>query len=289
MTVMNKMKTKELLIVSLTTWSARVGNIPTVLNTIYSQTVLPDKVVLNLAYNEVIPENVQHYIDEHNIEVFRTEDTKVYKKFLPTLKRYKDACVINIDDDLLYPNTMIEDFVGVHLNYPNNPICGNHVYCMGRICHCGAASLTKYAFFGDYLDVINDDLMKKCTSSDMVFTYLATKAGHPYIPTDGFYGSDYLESFDPTNAWSGSINNSQGIEDTFKYMEKHFGPLPDFFKTYIDNPSLANLITELNRIMVMEEQKRTYYETEQAIRNSKTYRLGCFIKSPIMFIKKIIR
>ena len=58
---------KEQLIVSLTTWKPRIGNIPAVLDSIYAQTLPPDKVVLNLSYDEFIPTEVQSYIDAHGV------------------------------------------------------------------------------------------------------------------------------------------------------------------------------------------------------------------------------
>ncbi len=284
---MDSMVKNESVIVSLTTWSARIGNIPVVLDTIFAQTMQPDKVVLNLAYGEEIPELVQKYIEEHRVEVFRTEDTKVYKKFIPTLKRYKDACVINVDDDLLYPNYMIEDFWNMHVRYPNNPICGNHSFCQGRMCHCGEASLTKYEFFGDYLDWIDADVIKECTSSDLVFTYLATKAGHPYLPSKEYYGTEYTKAYNSTAAWTGSVNGNDGIRHTMEYMEKRFGALPELFSTYVKEPLLADAILKVSEGLVAEQRRLAYYETEKAIRNSRTYRLGRLFIIPVRFIRKL--
>ena len=271
---------KEYLIVSLTTWSKRIGNIPTVLDTIYSQTMLPDKVVLNLAYGEPIPPNVQDYIKLHNIEVFRTEDTKVYKKIIPTLKRYKSACVINIDDDLLYPDTMIEDFWNTHLLYPDNPICGNHLFYLGRMCHCGEASLTKFDYFNNYLDCIDNDVMLNCTSSDMVFTYFASKAGHPYVPSKGHYGSEYLEAFNQIDGWSKNINTNDKLKNTLSYLEQRFGELPEIFSTYIKDRLLSDVIVKISEGLIAEAEEKKYYETERAIRNSNRYRLGRFLLAP---------
>lgn len=275
---------KESLIVSLTTWSKRIGNIPVVLDTIYQQTMQPDKVVLNLAFDDVIPSEVQQYIDSHNIEVYRTEDTKVYKKFLPTLKRYEDACVINIDDDLLYPADMIEDFWDTHLLYPNNPICGNHSFCCGRMCHCGEASLTKKEYFGEYLNWIDKEVIKNCTSSDLVFTYFATKAGHPYLPSNGYYGSEYTKQYNQVDSWSGNINKN--IAETFDYLECRFGALPELYSTYIDDNILADAIRKVSEGLVSEEKRKMYFETESAIRKSKKYRVGKFILEPFSCIKR---
>ena len=51
------------IIVSLITRCERISNLPTVLDTIYSQTMSPNKVVLNLAYDEHVPDIVQEYFE----------------------------------------------------------------------------------------------------------------------------------------------------------------------------------------------------------------------------------
>ena len=77
---------EEEIIISLTTWSARINNLPVVLKSILEQTVKADKIIVNLAYNEYIPNDVLVFLESNGIEVFYTDDTKVYKKFIPTLK-----------------------------------------------------------------------------------------------------------------------------------------------------------------------------------------------------------
>ena len=67
---------KEQVIVSLTTWSKRIANLPAVLDSIYAQTYQPDKIVLNIAFYEAIPEDVESYLKQHNVEVNYVEDTK---------------------------------------------------------------------------------------------------------------------------------------------------------------------------------------------------------------------
>ena len=275
---------KELLIVSLTTWSKRIGNIPSVLDTIYGQSVRPDKVVLNLSFDETIPHEVQDYIDQHGIEIYRTEDTRVYKKFLPTLMRYPNACVVNVDDDMLYPDTMLEDFWKTHLKYPNNPICGNHSFCLGMMCHCGEASLTKRSFFGDYLDSIDSDLMKNCPSSDTVFSFFALKSGHPYIPAQGHYGTEFTPPFNPLESWSTNIIGTEGIRQTFDYLTNRFGQLPDLFSSYFDS-DMAFIAKEISEGFAREAKRDERLETEKRVRQSKAYRLGRFLLRPFSFLK----
>lgn len=200
----------EKIIVSLTTWKPRIGNIPVVLDTIFDQTKRPDKVVLNLSFDEIIPDDIQDYIDHHNVEIFRVPDTKVYKKLIPTLLRYPDDCIISIDDDFLYPKTMIEDFWETHLRFPDSPISGNAVVLFEMQCHCGCASLTKAEFFGKYLPMIDAALMENCLSDDIVYTFLSTKNKHPYLRTEHQYFEN-MESYNSVISYTESTLEKKSL------------------------------------------------------------------------------
>ena len=188
----------ERIIVSLTTWEKRIGNIPAVLDTIFGQTMRPDIVVLNLSEGLVIPDEISNYLDTHNVEINRVTYEKVYKKLIPTLIKYPEDCIINIDDDWLYPPKMIEDFWNIHKQYPNNPISGNREFVAGLPCHCGCASLTKAVFLGD-LSMIDKDVMHNCPSDDSVYTYFSARSGHPYVWSSGLYHINLqpYNQFDP--------------------------------------------------------------------------------------------
>ena len=61
---MNVMQTKSNpIVVSIFTRRERIGNQPAILDTIYSQTMPPDKVVLNLAYDKQMSDIVQEYLE----------------------------------------------------------------------------------------------------------------------------------------------------------------------------------------------------------------------------------
>ena len=215
---------REQIIVSLTTWSKRIQNIPTVLDTIFAQTLPPDLIVLNLAYEEQI----------------------LYKKLIPTLKRYPNDCIISIDDDWLYPKEMIADFMSVHKEYPNNPISGNREIIFNMQCHCGCASLTKAEFYSNYLDTINEQVIENCPSDDIVYTYFANKAGFPYIRSNELYftnmtplGSNYSYSKEVVFA------NSNGIKETYNYLVKEYGELNDFISQYINDKRVSKIIHDI--------------------------------------------
>lgn len=274
---------KERIIVTLTTWSKRIGNIPYVLDTIYSQTLPPDLVVLNLAFEEVVPENVQEYIDQHCIEINRVLDTKVYKKLIPTLRKYPNDCVISIDDDWLYPQMMIEDFMNIHKRYPNNPISGNREVVCGIQCHCGCASLTKAEYFGDYLNIIDEDVMRNCLSDDMVYSYFSSKAGFPYIRTIGEYFLNMVP-YNSTNGYSEICHYSE-IQASFNYLQERFGKIQNIIASYIDDKYYAELVNDVSigitKYMVTQERR----EVENQIYSSYAFRIGRFLLKPLNWLK----
>lgn len=263
----------------MTTWKARIANIPVVLDSIYKQMLLPDKVVINLAYSEEIPPIVQDYITKHGVEVFRTKDTKVYKKLIPTLLRYPDACVINIDDDFIYPSEMIADFMDMHRKYPNHPVSGNRYLMGGMVSHCGCASLTKLEYFGDYLHYVDDNFINNCPSSDVAFTYFAALSGHPYLESKGLYFTN-MQTFNEVNPYSPSFDD--GIDRSFRYLTGRFGEMDreQLVKCYVDDPYVASILSRIEKQFIEEFSADTIRNAEASVRSSKAYRLGRFLLHP---------
>ena len=275
----------ERIIVSLTTYYRRIANVPVVFDTVYAQTVKPDLVVLNLAYDEVVPENVQKYIDEHGIEVNRMADTKVYKKLIPTLKKYPEDCVISIDDDRILPPGMFEDFISVHKQYPGYPVSGNRYMAYGFQCHCGNASLTKAEYFGKYLDrILDDDIIANCPNDDVTYTYFANKNGRPYIRTKEEY-FDNLPPYNPGKGYSNSFKFDP-VAATFEYLLKNEGKLPfpnlELYEDYCDQRIMQSDIMES-----YIEMGRC--EGRSEVKSSLTYRFGYFFSSPFIHLAHYFR
>ena len=274
---------EERIIVTLTTYSKRIGNIPTILETIFKQTVPPDFVVLNLAYEEIVPDEVQNYINEHAIEVNRVSDTKVFKKLIPTLKKYPNDVVISIDDDWLYPQGMIEDFLNLHRQYPEFPISGNKEAFFNFQCHCGCASLTKAEYFGEYLDMIDEDVIRNCKSDDFVYTYFANKAGHPYIQTQGLYYEN-LEPYNEGVGYTSSFGSVSIAKDTFDYLTKRFGFIKGMLHPYIHDSYLADVICNVCFTAIRKQVRK---ECEAEIKSSFSYRIGNTILRPFRFLNSL--
>lgn len=272
------MAEKNTVIVTLTSYGPRLGNLPTVLDTIYRQTVPPDLIVLNLAHNEIVPTEILNYLSEHNVEINRVEDTRVYKKLIPTLKKYPNDTIISIDDDWLYPKGMIADFLEIHHTHPDNPISGNRLVYHEMICHCGCASLTKAEYFQPYLDVINN-VIPFCPCDDIVYTYFANKAGHPYIVTHDEYFTN-LTPFNEGHGYSEKFEEEHRVEKSFSFLVQEYGVLPHFTNTYITDPYIAEILYHIHNL----DKKDSINKAQIQIRNSARYKLGKLLLKPLSFL-----
>lgn len=108
------------LVVSLTTYPARIGMIHHVIKTLLTQTVKPDVLVLWLA-PEQFPNREQDLpqelldLREYGLTIDWCKDTRSYKKLIPTLLKYPDAVIITADDDMYYHPKMVEQLYKAYL------------------------------------------------------------------------------------------------------------------------------------------------------------------------------
>ena len=122
------MYNKEI-IVTLTSWKKRIEFVPHVIYMMLEQTLKPTKIILNLSSDEFINKEKDLPKDlillQENIDIFEIywvkENTKAFKKLLPTLERYidKDCWILTIDDDCRYDKTYIEFMVNAASSNPN--------------------------------------------------------------------------------------------------------------------------------------------------------------------------
>lgn len=115
-------------IVSLTSHPPRINTAWMAIMSIYKQTQLPSRVVLNLA-SEDFPKgidslpNTLKYLHLHKgLEIVFTENYKVATKLIPTLKRFQRDTIITIDDDRIYNENFIKLLWEEHLKYPKDII-----------------------------------------------------------------------------------------------------------------------------------------------------------------------
>lgn len=110
------------IIISFTSYPARISTIDKVLDSIIKQTVLPDKIILYLSSDEFryykdIPD-LEKY-DKYGFEIhWNKENLKSHKKWFYALQEYPNDVIITIDDDISYKDTMIEELLTCYRRHP---------------------------------------------------------------------------------------------------------------------------------------------------------------------------
>lgn len=114
-------------IVSLTTFPARMDKIYITLESLFRQTVRPDRIILWLA-DEQYPDKqkVKECLDKYlklGLEIRYCDDLRSHKKYYYTMKYYPSSIVITVDDDIIYSENMIENLLKTSRKYPNKIVC----------------------------------------------------------------------------------------------------------------------------------------------------------------------
>lgn len=98
-------------IVSLTTYGGRIYDVRLVIESLGLQTKKPKKIILWLDEDEFsiadLPIGLLQQI-ERGLEIRFCENLRSYKKIIPTLHCFRDAQIITVDDDYIYPSDLIE-------------------------------------------------------------------------------------------------------------------------------------------------------------------------------------
>lgn len=121
-------KREQELIVSLTTYPARIQYIHTVIESLMMQTTKPNKIILWLA-NEQFPEREVGLPEDllslkrYGLTIDWCNDIRSYKKLIPTIKKYPDAVIITADDDMYYHPKMVQRLYDEFLKKPNYIHC----------------------------------------------------------------------------------------------------------------------------------------------------------------------
>lgn len=109
------------LVVSLTSFAEKVHEVYLVIESLAQQTCRPNRIILWLDKEEyddtTLPLSLQKQC-ERGLEVKFCTNTKSYKKIIPTLELLPDAYIVTVDDDVLYPHSMIEGLIRTCRHHP---------------------------------------------------------------------------------------------------------------------------------------------------------------------------
>lgn len=121
-------ETKENVIISLTTFPARINSVWLIIETLLRQTYRPQKIILWLAKSqfdskEKLPKKLLKQ-EKRGLEIrFCEDDLRSHKKYYYTMKNYPDYFIITVDDDTFYPENLVENLFAAHNRNPGSICC----------------------------------------------------------------------------------------------------------------------------------------------------------------------
>lgn len=124
---MNQEPRKEKIVVSLTSFPARLNVVHYTIRSLLAQTCKPDKILLWLTEEECagmdLPQELEN-LKSCGLEIcYAKTNLRPHNKLYHTLKVEPEAVVISVDDDLAYEPYLIERLYRAHLEHPEAVCC----------------------------------------------------------------------------------------------------------------------------------------------------------------------
>jgi glycosyltransferase involved in cell wall biosynthesis len=163
------------IIVSLTSYPARIYDIHYCLYSLLNQNFKPDRLILWLSKEEFpnleedLPSNVLN-LEKHGLEIKWTDKNfRVYNKLIHSLKEYPNEIIVTADDDIFYPEDWLER---LYENYDGKNVVAHRAHLV----NFESGSPVPY------------ELWDKCTENEEIsILNLITGVGGVLYPPDVFY------------------------------------------------------------------------------------------------------
>ncbi len=205
-------KRKEPLIVSFTSFPARIKTVHLVVESLFKQTLKPDRIILWLADSQFpnkekdLPKELLEQ-KKRGLEIRWCEDTRSYKKLIPTLALFPNAVIVTIDDDNVFDKEWLRLLYSSYLQDPKSIHCHRvtkfvlndkdefEIITGGRKYYHQASFLNKLVGAGGvlypphslYKDILNKDLFMTLapTNDDQWFWFMGLLNGYRVKVVDG--------------------------------------------------------------------------------------------------------
>ena len=125
---LNKEKREKKLIISLTSFPARIKTVGDTIQSVFNQTTKADLVILWLAVSQFpkkeksLPKSLLK-LKKFGLTIQWCDDLRSYKKLIPSLLQYADDIIVTIDDDVYYPPYWLEKLYQSYLQSPEKIHC----------------------------------------------------------------------------------------------------------------------------------------------------------------------
>lgn len=116
------------LIVSLTSFPARISYVVPTIKSLLNQSMSPSKIIMWLSWEDfpegknMLPPSLLE-LENEVFEIKWCENLRSYKKLVPTLREYPNSIIVTADDDLIYEREWLEKLFVTHKKYPTDIIC----------------------------------------------------------------------------------------------------------------------------------------------------------------------
>lgn len=171
-----------MIIVSITSWIKRINSVKKVIESIMDNTVIPDKVYLNLSRVEFLgvelPKDLVEYFESDDRLILNWvdgENTKTMKKVFPILQYLNDDdIIITADDDILFPKDLIESRIKDFNNFGGKySITSNKsaICIFGGMNVASAVSLYTKRMLSNWDRYVNEDIIKTY-NDDRTYAYI---------------------------------------------------------------------------------------------------------------------
>lgn len=114
-------------IVSMTTFPARIGYVHLAIKSLLNQTVKPEKILLWLAKEQFLDIEIParlRALCAYGLEIrFCDEDLLAHKKYYYAMQEFPEQIIVTYDDDIIYPEDSLEKLLAMHRQYPDAIIC----------------------------------------------------------------------------------------------------------------------------------------------------------------------
>ena len=123
-----EVKRDQKIIVSLTSFPARINVVWIVIETLLRQSMKPDEIILWLAEeqfpnkDEDLPKELIQQ-KERGLTIRYCDDLRSHKKYFYTMQEYPEDLIILADDDVFYSKDLVEKLYKLHQENPEDIVC----------------------------------------------------------------------------------------------------------------------------------------------------------------------
>ena len=116
-------------IISLTSFPARLNTIWQCIESLKRQSVTPEKIILYLSKEQVSQSELPSSLVNEEDDLFEIRmvdgDIRSHKKYYYAMKEYPDKIIVTTDDDVFYPPFMLSSLLEAHAQYPEDVVANN--------------------------------------------------------------------------------------------------------------------------------------------------------------------